>query len=399
MAAPQSSVLDFEEDDVPKGYVGWANDVNKRIRWQLYQANVNENMIDSLYPPFMNGVKIQVLKLEARESLHGTFFSSRTTFSEYFSHEYFDPKATKSDLSLCHLLNFVPKNDIRSIFKEESECRIRVQHHDRLLHKFGYAYKSFLSASIGAQETGHGTEQRDTDMLIKLSLAFGPYTVSTLCEVGVGVGIEDREKYLPHGYIDILVYEKNATSGTCVAMKFSSDRKDNLLLRKLTATSAKTNITFSSKGSERQSIVELLALSEVLKISNGEENKNYYVLFKACQERFQAYLYFSAIDLLIKTDEIPLIDGSGCPNVMGYFSFFLLINLHVNTCLPELLNFNERMKSGWMAAYQSCSHKYTSSLCPQLLPKHLRKRSSSELSESTKFPTANVKYSKVTDSD
>ena len=79
MTAPQ---FDFEEDDVPKGYVGWANDVNKRIRWQLYQANVNENMMDSLdlYPPFMNGVKIQVLKLEARESLHGTFFSSRTTF-------------------------------------------------------------------------------------------------------------------------------------------------------------------------------------------------------------------------------------------------------------------------------------------------------------------------------
>ena len=385
------SVFDFEEDDdVPKGYVGWANDVNKMIRWQLYQANVSENMIDGLYTSFMKGIKIHYLKLEAKGSLHHAFFSSSIAFSEYFSHDYFDPKATKSDLSLCHLLNFIPKNDIRSVFKEESECKIRVQHHDRLLHKFTYAYKSFLSASIGKQETGRDTEQRDTDMLIKLSLAFGPCTVSTLCEVGVGVGIEDRGKYLPHGYIDILVYGSNVENGTCVAMKLPSGLKDNLKLRKLTATSAKTSITFSNKGSERQSIVELLALSEVLKISAGD--KQFFVIFKACQERFQAYLYFTAIDLLIKTDEIPLINSNGCPHVMGYFSFFLMVNLHVNTCFPELLNFSEAMKSGWMAAYQSCSYKYTSSLCPQVMPKQLHKRSSNEL----EFPS-NVKYSKVTD--
>ena len=41
--------------------------------------------------------------------------------------------------------------------------------------------------------------------------------------------------------------------------------------------------------------------------------------------------------------------SSGCPGVMGYFTFVQVINLQVNTFFPKDLNFSEAMKSGWMA--------------------------------------------------
>lgn len=85
------------------------------------------------------------------------------------------------------------------------------------------------------------------------------------------------------------MYEKSVENGTCVAMKLPTGLENEIEIGKSAATSAKTSITLSNKGSKRQSIVELLALSEVLKTSN--KDIKFVTLFKACKECFQVYLY------------------------------------------------------------------------------------------------------------
>ena len=58
---------------------------------------------------------------------------------------------------------------------------------DKVLTDFTSAFKAFKSGELGITEHGYGSEQRDMDLLIRMSLAFGPGVVSTLREVGVFV--------------------------------------------------------------------------------------------------------------------------------------------------------------------------------------------------------------------
>lgn len=98
---------------------------------------------------------------------------------------------------LGELFNFVPESEINKYFKKEAQHKARIQHTNQLLSNFVYAYKSFQSGTMGQQKSGYGDEHEDRDTLVKMSLAFGPGTVSTLLEVGVGIA--QPKDCLPHG--------------------------------------------------------------------------------------------------------------------------------------------------------------------------------------------------------
>ena len=257
------------------------------------------------------------------------------------------------------------------MFKED-QCKTRIEMQNQLLSYFVCSYKSFRSAMLDKQESASLNDEGDVEFMIKMSLAFGPLgAVHILREVGIVTS--KPTDCLPHGYIDFLVYGADKT-GTVVAMKDTSSPtqlpiKRNIEIGKISATSAKTKTTFSPKASDRQCIMEVLALAEVMKILNSQIKV--VVLLKACRDCFQVYVYFTAMDLLIRTAEVPFRDPhtQSADSMMSFFVFYMILNEHINTSLPEMLKYNEGMQSGWQDAYKSCGYKYSPFFCPQKPPK------------------------------
>ena len=186
-------------------------------------------------------------------------------------------------------------------------------------------------------------------------------------------------------------------TSTFVAMKDTSNtiplvKKSEI--GKLSAASAKTNTTFSHKGSDRQCVMEVLALAEVLKLLNPDIKV--VVLLKICRVRFQIYVYFTGFDLLIRTAEVPFHDPPQAPSsnsMMAYFIYFMILNQYLNTSLPSMLQSVVAMQCGWLEAYNSCGHKYLPVFCPQKPPpKSLKIRvtgppSQKRLRKDRTFPT------------
>ena len=197
--------FEYAEDDddlslsCPKGFVGRANNVTTM---KLYMANVSEYMVDTMYMSYAGRFAIDYIKLEAKDSLQNALFSSRRSFSEYYSSDIFVPKAFSTGLTLLELLNFVPTSEANNFFKED-QLKTRIEVQNRLLSSFIFAYKSF-QCLVDKLDSASESEEGDTDIIIKMSLAFGPGTVHTLREVGI-VTINPTD-CLPHGYIDLLVY-------------------------------------------------------------------------------------------------------------------------------------------------------------------------------------------------
>ena len=142
--------------------------------------------------------------------------------------------------------------------------------------------------------------------------------------------------------------------GIYVAIKDYEDESiggiSNYEVGRLSVTSAKTSDSFDKPGSDRQCCV-------VLK----QQNKN----IKACKTKFQLYVYFTEIDLLIRTTTITLVDTNQRANIMGIFAFFLSIN---HTLFPNVIGYTEKMKCGWQRAYNKCGYKYNPMFTPERLP-------------------------------
>lgn len=189
----------------PKGFVGWARDVNENLNMKLCVANISEKMIHDMDLSFMTKYQLEYINYihakNPEESLRTVFFSKKTSFRDCFLQDAFVPQLTGTGLTLGESMNFVPKSEIDNYFKEEARRKAHTEHHHHLLKSnFAFAYKSFQSGTMGRQEPGYGNEQRDVDTLIKMCLAFGPGTVCTLLEVGVGT-TQHPNDCLPHGYM------------------------------------------------------------------------------------------------------------------------------------------------------------------------------------------------------
>ena len=209
---------------------------------------------------------------------------------------------------------------------------------------------------------GYGTEERDVEELVKISLAFSPGIVKLYREVQIS-GIDNH--HLPHGYLDMMIYAIDKKEVFIAIKDYESHSIAGVShseVGRLSITSAKTSDTFGKIGSDRQCTVEVLAFSEVLKQLNA--NIKFVILIKACKSKFQLYIYFTQNDVLLRTTEIHLTDQHQQANVMGMFAFFLTINHQINT---EMMEFTEDMKCGWQKAYEKLGQNYLSYLSPQKL--------------------------------
>ena len=315
------SVFDFTDTDeislmqnCPRGFVGWF----KGSKLKLYVANVCEELVESLYMKSMADVFVQYLQLvpkDPKQTLSSVLFSISRGFRDFFEHEHVSVLSTSTGMTPVELFNFVPEVRAKVMF-DESEVKTRENHRNRMLHDFVFAYKAFQSAA--GEESGIGSEDRDVKRLIKICLAFGPSFLKLYREVGV---LCSSGQCLPHGYIDMMMYSERK-KGIYVAIKDYEDESiggiSNYEVGRLSVTSAKTSDSFDKPGSDRQCCVEILAFSEVLKQQN--KNIKFVVLIKACKTKFQLYVYFTEIDLLIRTTTITLVDTNQRANIMGIFA-------------------------------------------------------------------------------
>ena len=102
----------------------------------------------------------------------------------------------------------------------------------------------------------------------------------------------------------------------------------------------KTNSAFSVPGSNRQAIVELLALSEVLVRESGKVEKvKAVIILKASMNKFQPFFYFPNEDLLITTHHaIPVEDTpTKRESMMGHLLLFFLLRYKINLEFPREL--------------------------------------------------------------
>ena len=386
--------------DCPGGYVGWLPDINASIDMKLYVSNVSEDIVQQNYFSFMEEINIEYLTLfpKGKESLEATFFSCATSFREHHNKETFIINSNPTAFTMSEVLNFLPQHEIKKVFPVD-ECTVRSLCYEQMVKNFVSAYKAFCSGLMGREETGYGSEQQDVDALIKMNLAFSRGNVSTYREVI----IQKSRGELPTGAIDMMtcseltrgeyswvaIKHNTSPTATCFATKASN----------IFATSAKTKSSFGDRGSDRQCVVELLALTEVLK--QQDNNIKVVVLLKASKCFFQPYLYYPDYDLLVRTKkdiQLNHSEGFGSPTefLMGHFAFYLTINKFLNMEVPTLLftELGDDIKCGWKNAYYASRSLYACYLMPQRQSKQPKKRKSDSCEQTV--PRKKVGYSPIT---
>ena len=365
--------LIFLTEKLPRGFVGWVPAIDETFRLKMFMANVSQQIIEDSYLSFMGNISLNCIVLQPKrtdELLKDTFFTKNTTFSSYFNHDHFIPKQIFTEYTLLDLLNFAPRSKFDEVFESDKAKRIRSDHQDQLLNNFIASYKGYQSGILGSQEEpSFMTEEKDIGVMIKRSLAFGPGLVSTFREVGV---FSKAGKSAPHGYIDFMLFseDRQPTFIAVVREMFDSVnmRNQRVKVARLSSTSTKTKDAYDTPGADRQCIVEVLAVSEVLKAF--DENLKFVVLFKACNSHFCLYIYFPLHDLLIQTASIALLKSTG-PEMMGFFAYYMMINHHFNMFFPDYLSTNH---CGWKEAVNLAGGDiYLHCLEPQKIPKKREK--------------------------
>ena len=236
--------------------------------------------IDEMFKLYVGSFPIECIQLEAAPSLNDALFSRRRSFSDYASHALFTINGVKTGYSLLDLLNYIPDCELDAATKEDEVRREHREEQRSLVTNFVYAYKSFHCSTFDTPTHSSKREEGDIERLIKLSLAFGPSAVHTLEEVGIQTNHGDDN--LPHGNIDLLVYSIDEPEFYVALKESGTIPPDTEGVDKLLCTSAKTDHSFKNAGSDRQCVVEILALSEVLK-SMASDNK-LVIFFQSIQK-------------------------------------------------------------------------------------------------------------------
>jgi len=112
-----------------------------------------------------------------------------------------------------------------------------------------------------------GGEGRDMAM----SGFHSPIVIGVWSRYGYYVGISCTSGHTgPHGYIDLMMYSKDFPETMVAIEEFKGHVSGGIEAGRLSATSVKTMDTFYSNGSDRQCVIEILALAEVLLTSNPD---------------------------------------------------------------------------------------------------------------------------------
>ena len=220
-------------------------------------------------------------------------------------------------------------------------------------------------------------------------MIFGPSKYYVFEEVG----IEGLKGNLPKGFLDIIGYEEKREGAMNVVafsnLDVAADRKGAVteMQKKCNtfSTTAKSEVTYEDPGSDRQLLVELLALSSVL--STSPEGTKSVVTLKATTSKYKPYVYFPADDILIRVaTDLPFDvsmkkdshDRIGMA-MFGSFVFYLLLHYAINPFVVEKIKQlveTGHEKCGWKLAFEESGVAYHSSLKLQKYPK---KRSNAEM--------------------
>lgn len=356
--------------DIPVGFVGWAENYDRKNK--IYAANVCQSFIQEHFSTFASKIPIEILKLTSKQTTNLTdvFFKVRRSFSYFFSHDDFMVSPMKTDFTLLDLLNFVPEKDM-ALISDEHQRNVRKEGQQILLSKFTAAYRGFLSAKVthGDKLLNVG-ESHGRRVQIELSLAYGPPDLVLLEEVGVDA---PSHFAVPTGNIDFVMFSQSPAIGKYLGIYSQRILRDSVPADLVTPTSTKTSDSYNSPGSDRQVVVELLALSQVLLSSDLETPNVKYdavILIKACDKFFQPYVYFPVLDILLRPGtDIALSHSEASPHsyLMGSFILYLFLHYQLNKkSFIDCLGVEDvALKSGWEKVYKASGAAYYNYIKPQ----------------------------------
>ena len=177
---------------------------------------------------------------------------------------------------------------------------------------------------------------------VQLALAHSDYRTIIYDEVGIS---GPKNHTLPLGTIDLLGLSQNTTS-SAVAMQYYIDG-ETVLTGTYSKITGATMKTYSNPGGDRQAIVELLALAQVLLEINSE--LKCCVLIKATGHLYRPYFYLPDVDMLLRTTcDMKLECEDYNTKLIGNFVLSLLMHHH----------FNYLRLPGWAKSYKETSVKY-----------------------------------------
>ena len=348
--------------DLPEGFIGWTGNINNPVpMFKMYGSRLSTEFVAREYGRYASSVVVEALTIHpkrAGETIKDVFFKTNRNFSYYYQHEEFTISTTPLDSSLAEFLNFA--TDVECMYSHRNHVQ------QLFLREFVGSYKGFHSG----REMNFGKhnvvidewEGMDKSHLIHLGLALSG-AKNTLIYEEVGISGLATSSTLPHGKIDLLALsQKGKSSRAAVAIRFYMNRKPaSGKCSRITATTVKTQHTYDTPGSDRQTIVELLALSQVLLESNPDIRC--CIMIKAMRHVFKPYFYLPQVDMLIRIGcDIKLDDDVN--GVMGSFILLLIMHHHFNYTHFMKLADSQRVL-GWAESYKTCGSKYDPYIMPQ----------------------------------
>ena len=249
-----------------------------------------------------------------------------------------------------------------SIITDFDERNRRIANQNHVLKAFCAAYTSHrCGLTRNTMKLEKPTcEREDRDSILEKIMAFGPGGDSVFCvfeEAKVtAVDVPEDLSYPPTGKIDLIaISEGNVASANAVAiLKCVDDYPypsgchgadylptfDKVIGYNVLPTTAKTKATFNSPGSNRQAVLELLALTEVIVRERGStEGVKVVIILKAAMNKFQPFIYFPCEDILITTCQATLLEDTPTirESMMGHLLMFFLLRYKINLEFPSEL--------------------------------------------------------------
>lgn len=101
---------------------------------------------------------------------------------------------------------------------------------------------------------------------------------------------------------------------------------ENMIGHNVVPTTAKSKAAYDEPGSNRQAVIELLALTEVLR--REDPNVQTVMILKTCTNKFKVFIYFSDQDLLITSCDVKIEEISSTESMMGCLLLFFSVIYH-----------------------------------------------------------------------
>ena len=284
-------------------------------------------------------------------------------FLHHYTHKDFIIEGTSTNYNLGDLLNFLPLDN--NLIGGERQVKQKL-----FIHGFIGSYKGFSAGkgicfTIKEDQGMENLEIFDKSDFIPLALTYSGTSTIVYEEVAVK-GLHNQT--LPHGAIDLVSFTRTEKDSALALLSCQDRLGASIKCSHLTSTTVKNLTSYSSIGSERQAIVELLSFSQVVRQSNP--NIQCFIMLKVCRQCFKPYFYLPQYDTLLRTkSDISLHSTSASVDdqtvghdPIGSFILSLILHHLYNTKLFEHL---DKMKCGWVDSYASSKEKFAPYLYPQ----------------------------------